>query len=99
MGTPEDKIEELAEKAVKETPFLFEEFDDHRHEEHWVGMPEYISKDCTPFRTLMIHFEDKESVEIFKRFIGQTITDQTKYLYFPKVNEKRCTIDKEYRDE
>lgn len=101
MNNEENGNQEEIQEPIQESPkqaFLFEEFKDHDHKEHWVGMPEFISNDCNPFRTIMIHFEDKEAVEIFKKFIGQTITEDTKYLYFPKVNEKRCTIEKEWID-
>lgn len=50
----------------------------------WQGMPEFEQPDVQAFRTIRIHFETQEAVDAFAALLGQTITEKTKYLYFPK---------------
>ena len=49
----------------------------------WQGMPEFEQNENPPFRSLIVHFASREDVEAFTRAIGQTITDKTKYVWFP----------------
>jgi ParB-like chromosome segregation protein Spo0J len=57
----------------------------------WEGMPEFKQEDETAFRTLIVHFLDRNAVDDFVQRIGQLITDQTKYIYHPKQVEIRTT--------
>jgi ParB-like chromosome segregation protein Spo0J len=50
----------------------------------WEGMPSFLQEDETAFRTLIVHFLDRNAVDDFVQRIGQLITDQTKYIYHPK---------------
>ena len=52
-------------------------------EEAWEGMPEFEN---TPkaTRSLLVHFETDEDVESFCTLIDQSITDKTKYIWYPK---------------
>ena len=65
-------------------------------EGHWKGMPEFKSGDLTPCRTIYVHFASKEDVKRFAQLMGQNITKETKFLWFPKQEEKRCTVEKEW---
>ena len=65
-------------------------------EESWEGMPEFSSGDLNPIRTIYIHFVDVADILVFARLLNQNITERTKYLYFPKQTEKRCSIEFEY---
>ena len=49
----------------------------------WQGMPEFRHKDLSPYQTVHIHFKSPEDVQAFAALIGQTITDRTRYLWFP----------------
>ena len=50
----------------------------------WEGMPEYIQEDKTSFRHVIVHFENNEAVAKFFSLIGQTHTDKTNSIWFPK---------------
>ena len=76
-----------------------EETDDDDSEdsvdEHWQGMPEFHQEDKTPHRTLYVHFKNDKDVERFAMLVKQTITDKTKFLWFPFI-EIETIADKEY---
>lgn len=61
----------------------------------WEGMPEYVSGDETPLRSIKVHFYSKEDVDAFSRLIDQTITDKTISLNFP-YRERENLADKVY---
>lgn len=63
-------------------------------EEAWRGMPEYANEDERPVRTLFVHFKSAKHVAAFAQLLKQTITDETKSLWFPKV--KKATTPKKY---
>ena len=63
----------------------------------WHGMPEYINGDKTPYRTLPLHFKSREDVIKFSELIGQRITEDTRYVWYPKPELSRT--DRVYIDE
>jgi len=40
------------------------------------------------YRTIKVHFETEEAVQVFAELIGQKITDRTKFIWFPYREEK-----------
>lgn len=57
----------------------------------WTGMPEFHQPSDMPYRTIHLHFACQEAVDAFKQIMTRTITDKTKYLWFPeqpKANNK-----------
>jgi len=54
-------------------------------EEAWDGMPEYVSEDLTPFKSIFVHFENREAMRLFADLVGQTITLKTKAIWHPKA--------------
>lgn len=67
-------------------------------EEHWQGMPEFVQDDLSPFRTIMLHFKDREDMELFEKLVDQKIYRETKSIWYPKVKIERY-INKQYIDE
>jgi len=61
----------------------------------WSGMPEFKQDDKSPFRTLLVHFEDQVSVDEFAALVGQKLSAKTKFISFPK-NEKTPTSTEVY---
>ena len=51
----------------------------------WAGMPEYTNEDTSGVRHIMVHFMSLKDVEDFAKLVQQTITDKTKYIYFPEL--------------
>lgn len=56
----------------------------------WQGMPEFEQETNGIFHTVKVHFETEQDLISFSRLINQTITDKTKYIYFPK--QKRADL-------
>ncbi len=61
----------------------------------WQGMPEFDQPDATAFRDIVMHFPDQAAVDAFQVLIGQTVTDKTKFLWYPEA-ERGTYADKRY---
>lgn len=53
-------------------------------EDLWKGMPDFEQESSGKLRSITVHFRTKEAVAIFGQAIGQTITDQTRSIFYPK---------------
>lgn len=80
----------------KEMLSLFEV--DQEWREHWQGMPEYVTEDLTPHRSIIVHFETAEDVEAFAELIQQRLTTKTKFVWYPATTLKRL-VELRYVDE
>jgi hypothetical protein len=90
--------EAQGEKAASEPeqPVLFEKGEGW--EDLWKDMPEYVSEDLGPFKSIYVHFENRQDMEAFAALIGQTVTLDTKMMWFPpaelgRIGNKRY-VDK-----
>lgn len=75
-------------------PALFEK--EPSWKDLWVGMPEFAQKDLTPWQTVPVHFRNERDRNAFAELIGQTITDVTKSVWFPKAEISRY-VDKRFK--
>jgi hypothetical protein len=64
-------------------------------QEEWRNMPEFIQGDIRAFRTIAVHFQDQEAVDNFLNLTGKTMTDKTRYLWFPE-QEVFSEVDRVY---
>ena len=53
--------------------------------ELWKGMPEFVQEDLTPFKSIYIHFETIEDMQAFAKLVKQTITVETRAIWYPKA--------------
>lgn len=53
----------------------------------WVGMPKFENQDKTAFRQILVSFKDQKDVDAFAETIGQELTEDTRYIWFPEVKE------------
>jgi hypothetical protein len=58
-------------------------------EAEWDGMPEFDQNNEMPYRTIKIHFDDDAAAEAFARTIDQSITDKTKFLWYPQKQRQK----------
>lgn len=62
----------------------------------WNGMPEFDGNaQSEAFKTIIVHFDNLKDVNDFSDLIGQKITENTKYLWYPekeKENNKSLEI-------
>lgn len=49
----------------------------------WSGMPEFSDTTNKPFRSIVVHMSDQASVDAFATAIAQTVTEKTKYVWYP----------------
>lgn len=49
----------------------------------WNGMPEFQQGDATAFCSLKIHFANQADVDAFAKLIGQLVTKETRYIWYP----------------
>jgi hypothetical protein len=66
--------------------------------EHWVGMPEFIQEDLSPWKQLTVSFENYEDLQAFGGVVGQKLTPDTRSIWFPEAEINRYA-DKRYIDE
>jgi hypothetical protein len=64
----------------------------------WEGMPEYNQRDKAAFRSIVVHFKDQEAVDAFAALIEQTITEKTRFLWYPPADIETY-VDKKYAAE
>jgi len=64
----------------------------------WEGMPEFSHEDLTPSRSILVHFESAGDAKKFAELIGQSITVNTKSLWYPDAEITRY-MDKRYANE
>ncbi len=60
----------------------------------WTGMPDFHQENLDAFQTVNVHFADAKDRDGFSKLIGQSLTDQTKYIWHPPA--KREAIKKRY---
>lgn len=66
-------------------------------ENDWKGMPEFVSKDLMPFKTIYVHFESREQMEKFAALVNQNITLETQSIWYPEL-EVQDLLQKRYVD-
>ena len=64
----------------------------------WKDMPEFKMEDLSPEQSIIVHFETLEDRDNFSKLLDQTITTETKSIYYPKLEITRY-VDKRYTDE
>lgn len=65
---------------------LFNSDDFHNHSSEWKDMPEFIQEDLQPYKSVIVHFENKADLDSFSKLIEQKITYKTKSIWFPKAD-------------
>ena len=57
--------------------------------EEWQGMPEFEQEGLETYQDVIVHFMTAEDVALFAELVGQTITNQTKWIYYPKKERQQ----------
>ena len=50
----------------------------------WQGMPEFKQEDAFGYQRLIVHFSSKEDVVAFANLVQQTITSDTRFIWYPE---------------
>jgi len=97
LGEAGFNLDLIGFSEVEMTGLLLDrEFGENDPEAEWAGMPEFDQRDKTAFRTLPVHFKDQEALDEFAKLIGQTITPQTRFIWFPETVIERY-VDKRWQ--
>lgn len=75
---------------------LFDMDEDWKGE--WKGMPEFNQSDLTPFKSVHLHFASFEDLQAFAKLIGQTVTLDTRSIWYPAAEIGRIA-NKRWVDE
>ena len=67
-------------------------------ETEWKDMPEFVQENLKPAQSITIHFEDEADLKEFSELVNQSITSNTKSIWFPKPNTRKPS-DYRYIDE
>lgn len=65
----------------------------------WEGMPEFKMHNTEPVQKITMSFKSKKDVEDFAKLVGQTITDRTDSLWFPRLSDYIAPKNFRYIDE
>jgi hypothetical protein len=87
---------EETEKNGGMTLFDVDQYDNWRPE--WKGMPEFVQKDLTSWKKIIVHFENRADMDAFSAAIEQRLTDNTRSIWFPEA-EIGHFAGKSYNDE
>lgn len=71
---------------------------EEEYKKEWQDMPECISEDLTPWKTIKVHFKNEKDMKDFSKFLKQTITEKTRSIWYPKAKIDRL-MDKLWVDE
>lgn len=83
------ELDQLMQAAAGEVDYAAE----------WAGMPEFENEDAFgAVHSVKVHFTSDDAIREFAELIGQTVTENTKSIWFPKQvreNLKKYAVDDE----
>ena len=91
------------EEETSLADFLGMEDEEGEREKLWVGMPEFEQKDNPPFKTLYVHFRNKQDFDEFRTKYAQvddeqTITDKTKSMWYPHLDKDENSLKRWFEE-
>ena len=97
------KKEETAKEQTLAEFLGMEETDENEREKLWVGMPEFEQKDNPPFKTIYVHFRNKQDFDEFRTKYAQvddeqTITDKTKSMWYPHLDKDENSLKRWFEE-
>ena len=77
--------------------------EENEREKLWVGMPEFEQKDNPPFKTIYVHFRNKEDFDDFVAKYKsmdeeQTITPKTKSMWYPHLDKDENSLKRWFEE-
>ena len=53
--------------------------------QEWVGMPGYRNENQAPWKSILVHFENRADLEAFAALVGQRLTGDTRSIWYPEA--------------
>jgi len=75
---------ELTGFKLEEIENLSLQVNDIDYEKEWQGMPEFKQEALTAEKSIVVHFASLDVLPEFANLIGQTITEKTRSIWYPK---------------
>ena len=61
-------------------------------QKHWVGMPMFEQNDKKTYKTIYLHFRNKEDYDAFAKLVDQNLTEKTKSIWYPKLERDENSL-------
>jgi hypothetical protein len=58
----------------------------------WVGMPSFRNEADGPWKTVYVHFRNEDDYKEFQKLIGQNLTEKTKAIWHPKLDNPKNSL-------
>jgi len=53
------------------------------------SISEFVQKEHQPFKSILVHFENKDDIAQFSKLLRQNINERTQLIYFPKYKHNQ----------
>lgn len=60
-------------------------------ETHWQGMPAFNQENQMPFKSILVHFKDREDMNEFSELVNQIVNKKTQSIWYPKAKIGRIS--------
>jgi hypothetical protein len=84
---------------MKKEPGLFDDSEGTIWGEEWKNMPEFVQEDLSPWKTLLVHFENEADLLAFSKLIDQNLNTKTQGVWYPEAEIGRYANFKRYSNE
>ena len=61
-------------------------------------MPEFVQNDKKTYKTIYVHFRNKEDYEDFAKLIEQNLSEKTKSIWHPKLERDQNMLKRWIED-
>lgn len=65
--------------------------EDVDHAAEWQGMPEFVQEDKLAWKSVRVNFTCEKDMFSFAELVGQKLTKQTQYIWYPKKEHEDLT--------
>ena len=55
-------------------------------EKEWVNMPNFVQKDLEPFKSVIVHFETRDDMNLFAELVKQKLNITTISIWYPAAD-------------
>lgn len=87
VSTSDAAVQQLLDDlAVKQGVIPPQDIDDV-----WKGMPEFEQEDQMGYKSLIVHFETADDYHAFAQLIAQSLTEKTRYIWYPAKPDEDLT--------
>lgn len=79
------KLAGLSEIEVERIQMIYDEEGENDPAKEWKGMPACDQQDLSAWKSVRVNFANAADLEAFAALVGQTLTEKTRSIWFPKA--------------